>query len=90
MIVSMRYISTNLLLELFNMKWPLVAGSAVLTLVFAGATLADDSVDNATASAASDSTVMTQAKDTKAEKKKAQQNTKGGRPLSSKPASTSN
>lgn len=63
------------------MKLPLFAASAVLSMLFAGVTLADESADSTSASGTSDSTIMTQAHDAKAEKKQAQQTTKGGRPV---------
>ena len=62
------------------MKWPLIAGSAVLSMVVAGMALADDSANSTSASGTSDSTVMTQTHDAKAEKKQAQKTLKGGRP----------
>jgi hypothetical protein len=70
------------------MKLPLVVGSAVLSMVVAGMALADDSANSTTASGTSDSTVMTQTHDAKAEKKQAQKTIKGGRPLNT-PAATS-
>jgi len=70
------------------MKWPLIAGSAVLSMVVAGMSLADDSANSTNASGSADSTVMTQTHDAKAEKKQAQKTIKGGRPINT-PAATS-
>ena len=71
------------------MKLPRVAAAAVLSMAFAGMTMADDSADAATASGASDSTVMTQTQNTKAQQKQKQQTTKGGRPLNTQSSTTS-
>jgi hypothetical protein len=70
------------------MKWPLIAGSAVLSMVVAGMALADDSANSTSASGATDSTVMTQTHDAKAEKKQAQKTLKGGRPTAASAATT--
>jgi hypothetical protein len=78
----------NFKLELIYMKWPLIAGSAVLSMVVAGMALADDSANSTNASGTSDSTVMTQTHDAKAEKKQTQKTIKGGRPINTS-ASTS-
>lgn len=64
------------------MKSSFASIAAVLALSFAGSVLAAETTDNATASGASDSTVMTQTNDAKAVKKqKLQSATKGGRPV---------
>jgi hypothetical protein len=79
--IARDYFFALLFIGVDSMKLTLVAASAVLSVLFAGATFADDSADSTKASGASDSTVVTQTHDTHAEKKQAQPTTKGGRPL---------
>jgi hypothetical protein len=71
------------------MKRSFASVAAALTLCFAGSVLAAETTDNATASGASDSTVMTQTKDAKAQQKqKLQSATKGGRPINQTSSAT--
>lgn len=71
------------------MKLPLITAAAVLSMAFAGVTFAEGSTDATTASGASDSTVMTQTHDTKAQQKQKQQTLKGGRPVNTQSSTTS-
>ena len=62
------------------MKLPLVGAGVVLSLVLGNVAFADESSDVDATSGTTDSTVMTQTKDPKADQKRKVQTTKGGRP----------
>jgi hypothetical protein len=64
------------------MKLPLIGAGVVLGLALCGTAMAAESTDADATSGATDSTVMTQAQDSKVVKKQKAEVTKGGRPLS--------
>ena len=62
------------------MKLSLIGAGVVLSLALGNVAFAAESTDVDATSGTTDSTVMTQAKDPKAEQKQKTQTTKGGRP----------
>ncbi|MFJ4143862.1 hypothetical protein [Pseudomonas sp. NPDC089734] len=64
------------------MKLSIFGAGIVLGLAMSGAVVAAEATDADATSGVSDSTVMTQAQDTKATKKQKTETTKGGRPQS--------
>ena len=63
------------------MKLPLIGAGVVLSLMLGNTAMAAESSEVDATSGTTDSTVMTQTKDPKAERKQQTQTTKGGRPL---------
>lgn len=67
------------------MKLPLIGAGVVLSLMLGNTAMAAESSDVDATSGTTDSTVMAQAENPKAQQQQKAQNTKGGRPLNVTP-----